>query len=177
MRTCKARGVAVIDHDQGAVCIRQFPNIIQLCEIAIHGKHAIRHDYNTAFVFAFGFLKLEFKISHIAIGVAVARCFAQADTINDRGVVQGIGNDRVMLAKERLKHAAICIKTGSIQNRVLHLQVVRKTGFQLHVQIRCSADKADGRHAKTVAVQGLFGGLYQCRMISQAQIVIGAKIQ
>ena len=127
--------MAVIDQDERVIGIRQFPDFAELGEIAIHGKHAVGDDHDAALVFAAGLFQLGFEVRHVAIGVAIARRLAEADAVNDRGMVQGIGNDGVLLAEERFEHAAIGIKTGGIEDGIFHLHIAGDAGFQLGVKV------------------------------------------
>ena len=45
--------------------------------------------------------------------VAVALGLAQADAVDDRGVVQLVGDDRVVLAEQRLEQAAVGIEAAA----------------------------------------------------------------
>ena len=82
-----------------------------------------------------GLRQLGFEIRHVAIGVAVARCLAEADAVDDRGMVQGVGDDGVLLAEERLEHAAIGVETGGVEDGILHLHIAGDAGFELGVKV------------------------------------------
>ena len=49
--------------------------------------------------------------------------------------------------------------------------------FQLFVQILCAADKTHRRHTVAACVERMFGSVYQCLMVGQAQVVVGAKVE
>ncbi len=134
----EAGGVAVIDQDEGIIGVRQFPDFAELGEIAIHGKHAVGDDHDAALGLIPREPQLGLQIRHIAVGIAIAGRPAQAHAINNRGMVQGVGNYGILLAEKRLEHAAIGIKTGGVENGIFHLHIAGDAGFQLCMKIaRC----------------------------------------
>jgi hypothetical protein len=70
-----------------------------------------------------GGLQLRLQIVHVGIGVAIAPRLAQADAVDDRGVVQRVGDHRVLGAQKRLEQPAIGIETGSEEDRVILAEV------------------------------------------------------
>ena len=44
---------------------------------------------------------------------------AQPDAVDDAGVVERIGDDRVLLIQQRLEQAAVGIEAGGVEDRVL----------------------------------------------------------
>jgi hypothetical protein len=115
----EARGVAVVDHDDGIVTLCQRGDLRQRGEVAVHGKHAIGRDHDATRAIGPGFAKLCLQVVHIGICVAVAPGLAQSDAVDDRGVVQRVGDDRVLGAEKGLEQAAIGIETGGEQDRVV----------------------------------------------------------
>ena len=72
-----------------------------------------------------GRLQLRFQFGHVAVGVAKALGFAQAHAVDDRGVVERIGDDRVFLAEQRLEQAAVGVEAGGVEDGVLRAEEVR----------------------------------------------------
>ena len=64
-----------------------------------------------------------------------SRRLAEANAVNDRGMVQGIGNNGVLLTKERLEHATIGVKTGGVEDGIFHLHIAGDAGFQLCMKV------------------------------------------
>ena len=59
------------------------------------------------------------------------------------GVVELVGDDRVLAAQQRLEQAAVGVKAGGVENRVVHAQKFRQFALQLLVDGLRAADKAD----------------------------------
>ena len=91
-------------------------------------------------------------------------------------MVQGIGNNSVVCSQEAFKQPAVGVKAGGKQNRVFRAEKLGKTFFQLTVKGLRAADKTHGRHAETPLVDGFLGGFHHFRIISKAQIIIGAHV-
>ena len=102
---------------------------------------------------------------------------AQADAVDDRGVVEGVGDDGVLGAQEALEEAAVGVEAGGIEDGVLHLEKSGDLLLQLQVQVLRSADEADRGQAEAVLVKGLAGGFQDLGVVGQAEVVVGAKIQ
>ncbi|CGW89196.1 Uncharacterised protein [Salmonella enterica subsp. enterica serovar Typhi] len=126
-----------------------------------------------------GFTRLfqpSFQLYHIVVGIAIALRFTQTHAVNDRRVVQRVGNNSVFRAQQRLKQAAVSVETGGIQNRIFHAEEACQLLLQRFVAVLGAADKTHGRHTETVAVHARFCGINQLRVIRQPEIVIGAKV-
>jgi hypothetical protein len=54
--------------------------------------------------------------------VAVTLCFGEADTIDDRCVIQLVGDDRILFAEEWLEDTAVRIEARDVEDRVLGAQ-------------------------------------------------------
>ena len=67
---------------------------------------------------AFACLQLLFQVGHVAVGVAVALGLAQADAVDDRRVVERVGNDRVVFVEQRFEQAAVGVEAGGVEDRV-----------------------------------------------------------
>ena len=135
LRPDEAGGVAVIHHDQGVMAVGQRADLAQLGEIAIHREYAIGDDDDAAGTALARRLQLGFEVVHVAIGEAEALRLGEPDAVDDRGVVQGIGDDGVLLAEQRLEDRAIGIEAGGEQDRVIHAEIVRDAALEREMQV------------------------------------------
>ena len=76
-----------VDHDQSTVLVGEVANSSDLSDIAVHRKHAVGHNDFEAMSCFIGGLKLLFQVRHVVVGVAVSGRLAQADSIDDGGMV------------------------------------------------------------------------------------------
>src|SRR5262249_59879243 len=104
-----------------------------------------------------------------------ALSFTEPDAVNDAGVVQLVGENRVLLAQERLEQPAVGVEAGGIEDSIFFAKETGDGPFKCLVQLLRAADKADRREAETPAAQPLVGGLNDLGVIGQAKVVVGAE--
>ena len=90
------RVTVVYDH-RCIVSIRQFDDLIEFCEIAIHGKDSVCRDQ--AKPAGCRVAQLGFQVCHIGVRIAEPGGLAEPDAVNQAGVVQGVTDDGVLLAE------------------------------------------------------------------------------
>ena len=173
----EAGGVAFVDVHQRAVFFRQRGDLIQRGDEAVHREHAVGGDQNGARAVGLGLLELLLQIGHVAVGVAIPLGLAQTHAVDDRGVVEGVGDDRVVLVQQWFEQAAVGIEAGGVEDGVVLAEEGRDRLLQFLVQILRAADEAHRGHAETVAVQRGLGGSDDVRVVGQTQVIIGAEVQ
>ena len=98
----------VVDHDQGVVFFSQRADLIELGVVAVHREDAVGRNHPEAG--ALGFLQLLLQLGHVAVAVSCALCLAQADSVDDAGVVQFIRDNAVFLGQQRFEQASIGVE-------------------------------------------------------------------
>ena len=111
------------------------------------------------------FFQARFQFNHVVVGVAEALRFTQAHTVNDRSVVQGVGDNGIFCAEQRLKQTTVGVEARGVQDRIFHPQEARQLFLKLLMAVLRSADKAYGGHTETVGVHALFCRGNQLRVI------------
>ena len=167
--------VGFVHHNQSVVLLSQFANLIHRSYIAVHREDTVRSD--DAVALCLGFLQATFQVGHVCVGIAIAFSLAETYTVDDGSMVQRVGNDRVFFCKERFEQTTVGIEASSIEDSIFSLEVIRDSSLELLVQVLCSADEADGRHAVTVRIHRLFRCLNQALVVCQAQVVVCAEVQ
>ncbi len=173
----EADGVTVVDHHEGVVALGEIADFAQWCDETVHRKHAIGDDEFEARLGGVGGLELRFKVGEIAVFVAVALRFAEADAVDDRGVVEFVTDHGVLGGEERFEGAAVGIEAGRVEDRVLGAEKRAEAFFQLGVDFLRAADEAHGGEAVAPAVERGVGGGDDFGIIGEAEIVVGAEIQ
>ena len=173
----EAGAVAFVDVHHRVVLLGQRGDLVQRGDEAVHRERAIGGDQLDPCAGSIGGLQLRFQVGHVAVGVAEALGLAQADAVDDRGVVECVGDDRVVLAQQRLVQAAVGIEAGGVEDGVLGAEELRDLRFQLLVQVLRAADEAHAGHAEAVGIQRLLGGGDYLGVIRQAQVVVGAEVE
>ena len=168
--------MAVVDQDQRAVTVGKFADLLQLGDIAVHREYAVAGDELEPRARGVGLLQAVLELVHVRIGEAVALRLAEPHAVDDRGVVEAVGNDRVLFAQQRLEHAAIGVETGGEHDRIRLAQVLGDRLLELTMQRLRSADEAHGSHAKAELLHGAARRRDDVRVIGEAEIIVGAEI-
>ena len=71
-------------------------------------------------------LQPRLELSHVAVGVAESLGLAQPDAVDDARVVQGIGDDRVLVIEQCLEHTTVGVEARREQNRVFLAEPARE---------------------------------------------------
>ena len=87
-------------------------------------------------------MKATLKVGHISIGIAITLSLTEAYAIDDRGVVQCVRNDGILIGEERLEYTTISVEAGSVEDCVLGLEVVRDGSLEFLVKVLCAANEA-----------------------------------
>ena len=90
--------MALVDHYHGVVLLSQLADLIERSDVTVHGEDAVRGD--DAEALSLCLLELLLQVGHIAIEVAVAVSLAEADTVDDGGVIELVGDDRILVGEE-----------------------------------------------------------------------------
>ena len=69
----------------------------------------------------------------VVVLVAMALGLAEPDAVDDRRVVERVGDDRVLLAEQRLEQAAVRVEARAVEDRVLGAEELRDRGLELLV--------------------------------------------
>ncbi len=96
------RGVRIVHRHDRVVLTRQRDDVGELRDVAFHGEDAVGEDQLETR--AFGGFELLLEIRHVGVlvdgGLAFGDRLGEADGVDDRGVIQLIGDDDVLLAEQ-----------------------------------------------------------------------------
>ncbi len=146
----------------------------QIGDRAIHGKNPVGGDQPETRGLRLLQTRLEFV--HVAVGITKALRLAEADAVDDRGVVERVGNDRVLLTEDGLEKAAVRIETRGIQNRVLGTKKFTEARLKFLVDALGAADEAHRGQSVSPTVERLVRGGDEFGVIGKAEIVVRAEV-
>ena len=109
--------------------------------------------------------------------VAVTLGLAQTNTVDDRSVVQLIGNHSILSIEQSLEETTVGIEAARVQDAVLHSVELGNQSLQLLMNIGGSANETHGSKTKSMAIQSLLRGLNQLLAVSQTKVVVSAEVQ
>ena len=170
----EADRVRIVDHDERVVLLREIADALEVCDVAVHGEDAVGRDQLDAAVLRL--LELRLEVFHVVVVIAQALCLAQTHTVDDRRVVQLVGDDRVLRSEQGLKETAVRIEAGRIEDRVLHARELRDARFELLVDALRAADEADGGKTEAPLVVARLCGGDQLGVVGKSEVVVRAHI-
>ncbi len=145
-------------------------------DVAVHGEHAIGHDQPRPSPSAG--LQDPLELGHVAVGVPLALRLAEPDAVDDRGVVERVGDDGVRLVEQRLEEARRWRR--STRCRGSRPPCPRKRAMrrlELLVDRLGAADEPDARRARTPSAPGRPGRPGSARVVGEAEVVVGAEVE
>ena len=92
-------------------------------------------------------------------------------------MVEAVRNDRVLVAHERLEHAAVGVEAGGEHDRVVLAEVSCDRLFELAVQRLGAADEPHRGHAEAERLHRLRRRGDHFGMIGEAEVIVGAEVQ
>ena len=102
---------------------------------------------------------------------------AEADAVDDGGVVEGIGDDGILFGEEGLEDTAVGVEAGGVEDGVLGAEELGDLLLKLLVEVLAAADEADGSHAEAAGVHALLGGGDELGVVGEAEVVVGAEVE
>ena len=132
--------MALVDHHEGVVLLGQVAYLVHWSHIAVHREHAIGAD--DAEALSLGLLEATLEVFHVGILIAIALCLAEAHTVDDGGMVEGVADDGVLVGEERAEQTTVGVEAGSVEDGVLGLEILRDGSLELLVDVLRAADEA-----------------------------------
>jgi len=167
--------MAFIDHNYCIVFISEIADGIELGNGSIHAEDAV--SYNDPAAEVSGFFEFVLQVCHFIVLVAIALCFTQANTVDDRSVVECIRYNSILLIEQGFEHSTIGIEGCYVQDGVFCSEELRQFVFEFFMDVLCAADETNTAHAVAMRVDIFMGCLDGFRMRRKSEVVVGAKVQ
>ena len=172
----KSGGVTVIEVNQRSVFLREGMHSREIRDHSVHRERAICRDQLMPRSRRHRFLQFHIEVGEVIVGVTKTLGLAKPDTINDRGVIQGIRNHRIFGRKNGFKKSTIGIKTGRVKNGIFRAQKLRKRFLKLAMQGLRSANEPNRSQAKSVGAHRCTRRFTHLGMIGQTQVIVRAHV-
>ncbi len=85
IRTHEANRMRIVHHQHCIVFVGKLAEVGKFRDVAIHGEDAVGCDESRARLSSR--FEASFGVIHVAVGVALALCFTESDSVNDACVV------------------------------------------------------------------------------------------
>ena len=168
-------GVRVVDQDECVVPLGEVADRVELGRVAVHREDAVGRDQPEACVG--GLVQPRLELVHVAVRVAEPPRLAEADAVDDRRVVQLVGDHGVPLVEQRLEDAAVGVEARAEQDRVLRAEERREALLQLAVERLRAADEPHRGHPVPPAVERLVRGGDHLGVVREAEVVVRAEVE
>ena len=122
-------------------------------------------------------LEARAELVEVAVRVAQPLRLAEPDPVDDRGVVERVGDDGVVGAEQRLEQAAVRVEARAEEDRVLGAEELREALLELLVERLRAADEAHRGHAEAPPLERLARRLDHGRMVGEPEVVVGAEVE
>ena len=133
--------MALIDVDVSVIFLGEFIDLIQRSDISVHAEDSISDDHFDPSLLVG--LQVFFQVGHVHVVVTGSFGFAEADAVDDGGVIEGIADNYVFGTQDGLEETSVGIETAGEQDGVLKSIVVCDGFFEFFVDILGAADEAD----------------------------------
>ena len=175
-RSHEPDGVGVVHHHHRVVLVGQVADRREVGDVAVHGEDAVGGDQPQPRTR--GLLQLRLQVGHVVVAVAEALGLAEADAVDDAGVVQLVGDDGVLLAEQRLEQPAVGVEAGGVEDRVVGAEELAERCLELLVDVLRAADEADGRQAVApVGRAPAWAAATTSGWLGEAEVVVGAEVE
>jgi len=175
-RAEEASGVGVVEMDDRTIFRGDLHHFVELGDDAVHREHAVGGHQLEARALGVGGLELGFEVGDVVVGVAEAHRLAEAHAVDDRGVVELVGDHRVLFGQQHFEEPAVGIEARRVEDGVLGAEELRNLLLEAAVERLGAADEAHAGHPKPPAAQRLARRLYDLRVVGETEVVVGAHV-
>ena len=170
-----AGSMRIVDHHDGAVFFGEIAQRGQRADIAVHGEDAVGDQQLLAgLVLDAG--QLLFGVRDVFVAEDENLRLREARAVDDRGVVQRVGDDEVVFAQHRRNRSRIGREAGLEDHAGLDVLEARDLLFQLHVDLHGAGDGAHRARSHAVFARGFERGLAQLGMRGQSEIIVRGEV-
>ena len=165
----------VVHHHDRAILFRHLAQPGQRPNIAIHRKHAVGdHQFPPRLILHAG--QLLFGVRHIFVAENQDLRSRQPRSIDDRRMVQLIGDDEIFLAQQRRNRSRIRRESRLKHHARFHVLEARDLLFQLHVQRHRPGNRAHRARSHAVLLRRLQRRFAQLGMRRQPQVIVRRQV-
>ena len=163
--------VGLVHHQSSVVPGAALERLCQIDGVAIHREHRIGDQHRPARPFG----DQPGRLSEVEVGIDRHVGAGQPCAIDDRGVVELVGDDPGAGATEHAEHSEVGGEAGREHQRRLGALPAGKPGLELVVNRPCAADQPGRTRPRAPAPGGRHRRLDHRRVSAQTEIVVGGK--
>ena len=175
LRSEHAEAMSVIDDQPGIETFGQCQQAVQRGEVTVHAEDRIGQNQLSL---GRACREQPFERGQVAVRIPLAvgpLCLGQLRRVDQRGVIELVGKDRIATPDERRDDAEIGHVPSRKKQRVLEPGERRQSLLQRFVRCQVTAHQMRGAAADAPRPGARAGGLDQHRIVGQAEIIVAAK--
>ena len=131
--------MALVHHHQRVIFLGQVTDLVHRGDVSIHRENAVGH-YD-AVTLHLRLLQAILEILHVGIGIAVTHRLAEAYSVDDGSMVEGVGDNGILGIEKGFEYTSVGIETGSVENGILSVEIRGYGLFKFLVHVLRSADE------------------------------------
>jgi len=170
-----AGGVSIVDHHDGTVFFSEIGQFVDGADVSVHGKDAVGDEELLAGL-VLDLLQELFGVGDILVAEDLDFGLRETGAVDDAGVVEFVGENEILFAEDAGDGAGIGREAGLEDDAGLDAFEGCDLFFQLHVDVHGACDGADGSGAYSVFFCGSDGGLFEARIVAEAEVVVGREV-
>ena len=171
--------MGVVDEHRRAVFLGRLDDRRQRCDVAVHAEDAVGNDQDEPIRQPRALASLVARFAQdlperlrVAVRVDLAGRLREAHPIDDRGVVEGVRDDEILLARDRRDDASVRRESALERQDRLGFLEGREVTFELLVERHGPGDRPHRpRSGPEVPDRGK-GSFAQPRMVGQPEVVV-----
>jgi len=167
--------MSVVHHHDAIIFFSEVTKGRQVGDVAVHRKYAVGDEELLA-VPVFSFLQNALAIGRVFMLEDLDRRLGQAAAVNDGGVVELVGDDQIILAKDCGNSSGIGGEARLKYDAGFHFLESRDLLLEIHVHLHRAGDRADRARAHSEFANRINGGAAQLRLRRETEIIIRAQI-
>src|SRR5215469_1137390 len=173
--TKDAGRVRIVDHHDAVVLVGEVAQFWQWRDIAFHGENAVGDEKLVA-VPVLGFFEDASAIRDVLMLEDFDGGLGKTAAIDDRGVIQLVGDNQIFFAQDRRNGAGIGRESGLKDDAGFCPFEARDLLFEFHVNLHSADDAAHCARADAVFADGVYGSAAKLGMGGEPKIIVRAEV-
>lgn len=163
-----AEAVSFVDHHRGVVLLRQTHDLGEIAQVTLHTEDTVDDDELDAVGVAL--LEATLESFHIIVLVAEALSGREADTLDDRSVIECIPDDIVFTAKEAGDDPEVDLEARGEDDGIFLADEGSQLLFQLEVRIEGPVEEAAPCTSRTILLRSGDSSSLDLGMVRQSEV-------
>ena len=169
------RRMRLVHHQDRPVLSRQFAEVGQRRDRAVHRKDRVGDDQATAG--GVGLREDRIERGHVAVRIDADPSAREPAAVDDARVVAGVAGDHIVGTDECRDRGGVGGKAAGKGEGRIHREQVRQRPLEEFMGLRVAAHQRAGTGAKSLGAGGLRRGLCEADVAGVSEIVIGPEVE